>query len=307
MTRFERVKLGLLKFFGDIGDTMLGLFYSTSSKGLVTEKSLRYLDNAKTALDLIYAKDGARDEKRPIFIYIHGGGFLSGSKNSRRGYCYEWARKGYVVVNVDYQCGARHPFPTFLQQVFHAIDFVFDNVDEYNADLERVVLSGESAGAYIAAFASAFSACPSLYDEFNIDFKHKREFSVRANVLLNGLFNVDGILDLGFPFVKSLISAFSGLGKKQALELLNTPYAAKVSPINYVTKDYPPSVVIKSSRDALAVSSSEFAARLKEKNVKVLDCTCGGIAGEHTGALMVKSKSARASLTAAQDFVLSVL
>lgn len=324
MTIFEKLQLLLLKISGDIGDAALGLLFLTRSKGIAKVKNVRYMDNAKTSIDFFYPKPakarrkqdntepaatavGDASEKLPVLIYIHGGGFLVGSKSSRQGYCYRWVKKGYAAVNIDYQCGAKHPFPEFLQQVFKAIELAIDNAEKYNLDLNRIVLGGESAGAFIAALVSAFTTDHALYDEFGIDFKYKDSFGVRANVLMNGIFDVEGILDCGFPFVKCLLMAFSGLGKNDALALLNTPYAKKVSPLTYVNTDFPPSVVIKSTRDALAPSSDALTARLNEFNVRNLSLACSGLSAVHIGALFIRSKSASAALAAAQDFTKNII
>lgn len=319
MTFFEKLQLLALKISGDIGDAALGVLFLTSSKGISKVKNVRYMDNAKTSIDFFYPKPpktrakhdnaepaneacGYASEKLPVLIYIHGGGFLVGSKSSRQGYCYRWVKKGYAAVNIDYQCGAKHPFPEFLQQVFKAIELALDNAEKYKLDLNRIVLGGESAGAFIAALVSAFATNHALYDEFGIDFKYKDSFSVRANILMNGIFDVEGILECGFPFVKCLLMAFSGLGKKDALALLNTPYAKKVSPLTYVNSHFPPSVVIKSTRDALAPSSDVLTARLNELNIQNLSLACSGLSAVHIGALFTRSKSASAALAAAQDF-----
>ncbi|MFB6931325.1 carboxylesterase/lipase family protein [Streptomyces chartreusis] len=101
------------------------------------------------------------DEGLPVIVWLHGGGFAVGSASAR---CYggeELARRGAVVVGVNYRLGAlgylylpeeaavdgiRANFGLLDQM--RALEWVRDNVAAFGGDPARVTVVGQSAGAY---------------------------------------------------------------------------------------------------------------------------------------------------------------
>ena len=68
-----------------------------------------------------------QDEKRPLFLYVHGGGFISGVTDMRNTYISNWAKQGFVCASVSYTYAPEKIFPAQLHEVFSAVDFIFDN------------------------------------------------------------------------------------------------------------------------------------------------------------------------------------
>jgi acetyl esterase len=58
-----------------------------------------------------------------------------------------YARAGYVVFNVDYRLAPRHKFPSAIEDVNAAYQWVVANAERYGGDPTRVAVGGESAGA----------------------------------------------------------------------------------------------------------------------------------------------------------------
>ena len=104
---------------------------------------------------------GAR-QKLPVYVYLHGGGFNEGSGSIAVYDGEGLARKGVVVVTVNYRLGAlgflAHPELTresphrasgnygLLDQIA-ALQWVRDNIAAFGGDPARVTLGGQSAGA----------------------------------------------------------------------------------------------------------------------------------------------------------------
>ena len=84
-------------------------------------------------------------EKNPldrIVLYIHGGGFVTGSTEARKGFTSYIADKlGLNVVSIDYRLAPEHPFPAGPEDCFEAYKAL---LEKYRAD--QIVLLGESAG-----------------------------------------------------------------------------------------------------------------------------------------------------------------
>lgn len=83
----------------------------------------------------------------PVVLYVHGGGFRILSKETHWVMALAFARKGYLVVNIDYRLAPAHPFPAAIEDAAHALRWVHRHVHEYGGDPQRLVLAGESAGA----------------------------------------------------------------------------------------------------------------------------------------------------------------
>jgi acetyl esterase len=84
---------------------------------------------------------------RPVVLYVHGGGFRILSKDTHWVMALAYARRGYVVFNIDYRLAPKHPFPAALEDVCAAYRWVVEHAKEYGGDPSRIVLAGESAGA----------------------------------------------------------------------------------------------------------------------------------------------------------------
>ena len=106
------------------------------------------------------------DEKRPVMVYIYGGGFSEGSNAVAVYHGEELAKKGVVVVGVNYRVGAlgllaheeltaeskHHTSGNYglLDQVA-ALRWVQDNIAAFGGDPGRVTIFGQSAGAMSVA------------------------------------------------------------------------------------------------------------------------------------------------------------
>jgi acetyl esterase len=90
-----------------------------------------------------------RDEGRPwpVVLYVHGGGFRILSKDTHWLMALAFARRGFLVVNINYRLAPANPYPAAHADAAHAYAWVVANIEKYGGDLDRFVLAGESAGA----------------------------------------------------------------------------------------------------------------------------------------------------------------
>lgn len=106
----------------------------------------------------VYIPEG--NEKKPIAIYTHGGGWCIGDKSNVHEKANMLNALGYVVISINYRLSPfpyelenpdRITYPDHPRDVAKAISFVLDHVDDYNGDIENVFLFGHSAGAHLVA------------------------------------------------------------------------------------------------------------------------------------------------------------
>lgn len=116
----------------------------------------------------------------PVFVWVHGGGFLRGDKGDAE----RWpnahagrfaARWGFLGVVMNYRLAPSHGWPAGGEDVAAVVAWLQVNAARYGGDPDRIVLAGTSAGA--AHVATWLQLRPQSHD-------------VRGAVLLSGLYGV---------------------------------------------------------------------------------------------------------------------
>jgi acetyl esterase/lipase len=108
-------------------------------------------------LDLRVPQPG--DGPHPLIIWVHGGGWIYGSRRRLSPHLFENAihdqmlDAGYAVASVDYRLAREAGFPGMLLDVKAAIRWLRGHAGAFDIDSERVVLWGESAGGHLAVMA----------------------------------------------------------------------------------------------------------------------------------------------------------
>ncbi|KAL4865920.1 hypothetical protein BDV12DRAFT_173729 [Aspergillus spectabilis] len=96
-------------------------------------------------------------QKLPIYIHLHGGGFLFGTLSSEDATCsrivVSLAEQGtpVIVFNVNYRHTPEHKYPTAWNDSEDAFHWVHDHISDLGGDPEKVILGGISAGGWLTA------------------------------------------------------------------------------------------------------------------------------------------------------------
>ncbi|KAI2789464.1 hypothetical protein POX_d04955 [Penicillium oxalicum] len=112
-------------------------------------------DGATLQVCVYRPADIAASEKLPVYIHLHGGGFLFGTLTSEDGICarivvsHMQNHTPVVVFNVNYRHTPEHPFPTAWNDVEDAFVWLHDNMDRIGGLADQVVVGGISAGAQL--------------------------------------------------------------------------------------------------------------------------------------------------------------
>jgi acetyl esterase/lipase len=89
-------------------------------------------------------------ELKPVLLYIHGGGWQGLNRSVRNLNIMPYIDKGYAVVNIDYRLLDQAPFPACIADCRYALNWIYENAEQYKFDTTRIVVSGESAGGHLA-------------------------------------------------------------------------------------------------------------------------------------------------------------
>ena len=258
----------------------------------VTVEEHSYGEGKRERLDYIYTK-ACKELKRPLFFYIHGGGWIAGNKESRRNYCGKFADSGYFVVNIEYDLAPEAKFPVAINQCIRAVDYVLDHAEKYHLDTDRIAVGGESAGVYYAAFVSAISKNKEILGELGLPQMRNAKFDVKVNMFNCGAVDFKNMAEKGFPDVDLMLEAFTGYPVKEILAENRKKEVEKMLPFSYINENYPPTYMIYGSLDSLRFNTFKMAEKLEQLGVphKVYKST-GVFYGQHTTTMIFKSTKA---------------
>lgn len=118
-------------------------------------KAVAYAENSKDQVMDIYKADNATG-KDPVIVVVHGGGFKFGDQAMPiiQPVIEAGVAHGYVVASVDYRKSGEATFPAAVGDVKAAVRYLKAHAEEYGIDPEKIVVWGESAGAYLAAMTA---------------------------------------------------------------------------------------------------------------------------------------------------------
>ncbi len=191
--------------------------------------------------------------KYPAIVVIYGGAWQSGNPSVKPAFNRYMAARGYTVFSIDYRHAPEYKFPVQLDDVRTALDFIRTHAAEYEADTDKMVLLGRSAGAHLAMLA-AYQDAP----------------KIRAVVNYYGPVNLtQGYNEPPYPDpinARAVLKAFLG-GSPQQLPMLYET----ASPVNYVVPDLPPNLLIYGSRDHVVEArfGRQMYKKLRDNNTAV--------------------------------------
>lgn len=94
-------------------------------------------------------------ETAPLLVYFHGGGFVCCDIDTHDSICSWLAKSSHSrVLSIGYRLAPETPFPGQLEDVRAGCAWAFQNAPRLGATPEKLILAGDSAGAYLAATMS---------------------------------------------------------------------------------------------------------------------------------------------------------
>jgi acetyl esterase/lipase len=123
------------------------LFAQTAPR---VERDIPYAEpkNERQLLDVYAPPTGSR---LPVVLWVHGGGWMAGSKDEMNYKPAAFVEKGFVFVPMNYRFVPGVTMDTIVRDVAKSVGWVQANIARYGGDPNRIFLMGHSAGAQLAA------------------------------------------------------------------------------------------------------------------------------------------------------------
>ncbi|MCQ4021842.1 MULTISPECIES: alpha/beta hydrolase [unclassified Ruminococcus] len=231
----------------------------TPDSGVVQVFDLPYCSDSLSEhmLDIYYPENTAKP--LPVIIDIHGGGWIYGSKEVNRNFCIKIAKRGFVVVSINYRYVGKHLIHHQIEDIFAALNWTCENLNSYPADISSVFLLGDSAGAQLACLTAAITVDEKLQEEFCVQ---PPEFKIAAVGAISPAVNLlcrNFLLYVNLPLL---------LGKRHR----HSRFYKYMNFNNAASANLPPFYIVTSAGDFLHKQSYILADILRSNNVSFTLC-----------------------------------
>ncbi len=224
---------------------------------------IRY-DEAADALFDIYPALSPRPADATI-VWLHGGGWIGGSKDELVRYFEVLAAEGFNVVAVNYTLAPIAHYPTPVRQVFQALNYLAERGQQWGVDNRKIVLAGDSAGANIAAQAALAATNDQYAAKLGMPALAP-DIDVVATVLQCGVYDA--------AMMASAKGSFAAAVREMLVTYTDDPYWAEPSSLfaaqsvlPNVTQQFPATFISSGNNDDLTPQSKALAQRLRQLGV----------------------------------------
>lgn len=209
--------------------------------------NIRYSTANKTDLKLDLYLPRNRRRPVPTLIFIHGGGWVEGTKEADVLHLLPYLSLGWAVVNVEYRLGRDSLAPAAVEDCRCALRWVHRQAKVHNLDTSKIVLTGASAGGHLALMTGMLPAanvfdrrCPT---DDGVRWNSGTEPPMKVAAIINW-FGITDLADLieGANSKHYAIEWFGSMNNRAEL-------ARQVSPLNYVRAGLPPVITIHGDAD----------------------------------------------------------
>lgn len=208
------------------------------------------VDGVELKMDVFLPKSAT--SVNPLVVFIHGGGWSKGDKTAQAGMTDFPAllNAGFTVATLDYRLAPQYKFPAMIQDVKCAIRSLRAHANDYKIDPNRIGVWGDSAGGHLVNLLGTTDASAGF----------------DVGEYLDQSSHVKAVVDMFGPSEIPLSTrAYLAVGN----QVFDESDFAKASPINYVTSDDPPFLILHGDVDKVVplAQSQDFYNKLTAAGV----------------------------------------
>lgn len=275
------ISLVLFTFATTFAQTNSGSDWMTdagSAYWMTPDITYQTANNQSVKLDVWYRHDVKTPS--PTLVFIHGGGWIFGSKEGAVLNFLPYMEMGWTIVNVEYRMASQSPAPAAVEDTRCALRWVYRNAKQYNFDTNKIVLTGQSSGGHLALITGM------LPNGTGLDNNCYGDENLKVAAIINwyGISDVSDLLQ--GKNLRSWAIMWMGSQPNQA------EISRKVSPLTYVRADLPPILTVHGDSDSVVPYSQSVrlhAALDKAKTPNKLITIKGGDHGGFSQADYVRS------------------
>lgn len=285
--------------------------------GNPSQNSIRY-ENVLSVKDIAYGKEELNKgdlyyipeilddgKKHPIIVYYHGGAFLAGDKKYRVSVCEYYAKEGYFVFCANYRMSPEVDFKGIAIDCVDALNYVEKLAETYSIDLDKVVVTGDSAGGYISAYLASIKYNENLCDVIGCN---KISVNLKGLMLMCGIYDLEVLMKgtslMGvIPTTARTLLKFDF--KDDFSNFKDFPYYEYISPAAFVNEKWCSAFICWADDDIVCQGQGEPMAEKLKAVVPLYDqYHVGGVTNNHCFHLMLKSnKYAKECMQKSIDFL----
>ncbi len=216
---------------------------------------IAYIDDGEKGhlLDIYYPK--GTTEKLPVVIDIHGGGWMYGYKEINKNFCLKVSEKGFLVASINYRLAGDVLFEDQIRDIFAALKWLSENLNDYPADLTNVFLMGDSAGGHFSCVTTAVNLNEDMQKDFGVTYCGLNFKAVAAICPAIDLLSPNFIMNINVPIL---------LGKKHK----KSPLRKYLNVAQIISADFPPFYVNTATNDFLKNQCYKFKDLLESHKIE---------------------------------------
>lgn len=147
--------------------------------GVEVLEGLPYLSGSHPMHTLNLYRPLGADGSLPVIVDIHGGGWMYGDRELNQAYCMYLASQGWAVMGMSYRLLPEVDLREQIQDVFASFHWLERHAGTYGLDLDRLCLTGDSAGGHLAGLTACIQKSPALQALYGVQ-PLKRGFTALA-------------------------------------------------------------------------------------------------------------------------------
>ncbi len=230
----------------------------------------QYSKGDKDALIDVYIPEAAAHTHAslPVVVWTHGGAWVSGDKTNVAPYFKRLADQGFVVISLNYSLAPGKTYPTAVHQLNDAYAYIQANANRFQANTDKIILAGDSAGAQLSSQMAALLTNPQYAHEVGIT-PSLAPSQLAGVVLYCGIYKMEGLANPN-PLLPKVVSwgddvtvwAYTGTRDK------SSPLIRQMSAYYHVSSHFPATYISGGNGDPLTnVQSIPLAAELRSLGV----------------------------------------
>lgn len=258
-----------------------------------------YIETNPGKVELQFVRPtGSENEILPVILYVHGGGWILGDSETHGALIKNLANCTHsCVVFVNYSRSPEAQYPQPLDEIYAALEYIYEHAKTFNIDPYKISLAGDSAGGNMAA-----ATC--------IRAKKQHGPKIAFQLLLYPVTDASmksesyNLFKNGPWLTKKAMEWFWDAYLPDKKERENNIYVSLNNADISDLENLPPALIITAENDVLRDEGEEYARKLDEAGVDVISVR---INNTHHDFMMLNALSESLPVKAAFSLICSVL